>query len=312
MSPSCHYVGLIESQARLRLVCLQQAQGWALQEMQLTKKNGHHIVDTMIETKDVLKKSVGKKEDSNFSYFEVASEFISKEGFMLESLQVKGAFWWSNNAIFLLNEEGSLFMVSLPELQISSKFVGGFSCDELQIVHGKRRCIFLLDNMRYETSTLNEVPQTSQKSESAGWRLLSLREHTVPELFEELLQNGKFDFALSLAGTYDLEKEKVYKMRWLCSSYELKDIEENLPKIQDTKWLLKECLQRICPSMEAMNGLLQHGLHVLDLLLGSHSFKHAIQDSWIGELCLKRIRILQYSDRLETYLGLSMGRCAYA
>jgi hypothetical protein len=203
-------------------------------------------------------------------------------------------------------------MASVPQLQLLTKYVGGFACDELQIVQGKRRCIFLLDNIQCETSAFNSVAQTSHKFESGSWRLLSLQEYTVPELFEELLQDGKFNFALSLAATYDLEKEKVYKRRWLCSNYELEDIEENLPKIQDTKWLLGECLQKICPSMEAMNSLLQHGLHILDLLLRHDSFKGTVQDSWSRELCLKRIQILQYNDRLETYIGLSMGRCSYA
>lgn len=314
MSPACHNIGLLDSGRRLQLVCLKQAPGWHLKKMRFPSRElAGRSVDMMLEGKEAHQQGAAKTTDSSFSCFEVVSELgsVSELGFgsQFESLSgIREACWWSEDALALMKEGGLFSIAYVPDLRMVSKFTVDFSCDKLLITHGIRRRIFVLESIQEELRESDEGIQTMEKSKKSSWRLVSLQEHTVTELFKTLLEDAEFDFALFLAERYNLERESVYKGRWLRSDSGLEAVQEILPRIEDRIWVLKECLERICPSIEAMNGLLQHGLGLVDLCVGSGRLKHATQDALVGRFCLTRLRLLQYSDRLETFLGLSMGR----
>eukprot|EP00250_Pteridium_aquilinum_P020730 c24921_g1_i2 orf=108-4601(+) len=300
MSPACNYIGFLDAGGRLQLV---EASNGTLQKMKcLGREHAGRVEDGKMMTSGQV------APQSKFSYFEVASVSDNRlsKGSQLESLYgVRGACWWSENALVLMKESGVLVIASVPDLRAVSEFCSGILCDEMFITYGLQKCIYVLESISEEPG---QVSMRSGSVGRSGWRLVKMQEYTVTQLFKTLLENAEFDSALDLAERYKLEKDSVYKRQWLLSDWGLEAVQQILRRIQDRLWVLKECLERVCPTMEAMNGLLRHGLDLIDLCVGSGHLKQASQDAAIGQLCLSRLRLLQYKDRLETYLGLSMDR----
>lgn len=306
MSPACNYVGLLDSGARLQLFNLEQSPNWTLQKMELLS------MDTDGRSDDASVTTCWQGDSQpKFSYFEVASVSDSKigTGSQFESLSgVREACWWSENALALLKNDGLFVIASVPDLRTVSRFCCGFLSDKICINYASQRCIFVLESISEEPGQQTMRSGSFVDLKRSGWRLVTMQEYTVIQLFKILLESADFNFALDLAERYKLEKDTVYKRQWLLSDWGLEAVKRTLFKIEDRSWVLKECLERVCPTMEAMHVLLRHGLDIVDLCVGSGHLRYAAQDAAIGYFCLSRLRLLQYSDRLETYLGLSLDR----
>jgi hypothetical protein len=57
------------------------------------------------------------------------------------------------------------------------------------------------------------------KSRSSGWRLLSLLEQSVSEMYRILIDGQKYEAARHFATKHGLNKDEVLKSQWLHSTY---------------------------------------------------------------------------------------------
>ena len=121
-----------------------------------------------------------------------------------------------------------------------------------------------------------------------------------------LISKKKYQAALDFADSHGLDKDKVLKSQWLNSSHGVNEINIFLSNVKDRDFVLSECVDRIGPTEDAVKALLAYGLHITD----HHRFSEVDDDnsSQVWDSRLARLQILQFRDRLETYLGINMGR----
>ncbi|GBG89067.1 hypothetical protein CBR_g48777 [Chara braunii] len=153
-----------------------------------------------------------------------------------------------------------------------------------------------------------------------GWRLVSLVEQTPSQMLRIHLAAGEFESALKLARKFDLDAGDVYKARWLKSDGGKDSIHDNLPKIKDRDWVLKECLRRVSSNAGSTMALLQYGLletekfRVWEEEGESDETRENVSESSGDEVPRKwwyrrqRLRLLQYRDRMETFLAVNLNR----
>ena len=138
------------------------------------------------------------------------------------------------------------------------------------------------------------------------WRLISFTEKTIPEMYKILVENCQYQEALDFADSHGLDRDEVFKSRWLNSEKGPSDVSMILSKIKDKAFVLSECSDRIGPTEDSMKALLGHGLHLTNHYVFSESEDQESKHLW--EFRMARLRLLQFSERLDTYLGISMGR----
>ncbi|RDD46288.1 Neuroblastoma-amplified sequence [Trichoplax sp. H2] len=92
------------------------------------------------------------------------------------------------------------------------------------------------------------------------YRLLCLKSTTPEELYSRKIDQEEYGEALTLAESYGLDSNLVYKRRWQQSKMSIMAIQDFLSKITDRFWVLEECIQRVPIDIDAVKELLQYGL----------------------------------------------------
>lgn len=138
------------------------------------------------------------------------------------------------------------------------------------------------------------------------WFLVSFSEKSVPEMYGLLIRKRNYQAALDFADSHGLDKDEVLKSQWLNSSQGVNEINIFLANIKDRNFVVFECVHRIGPTEDAVKALLAYGLRITD----HNRFSEVDNDdsSEVWDVRLARLQILQYKDRLETFLGINMGR----
>ncbi|CAH2044315.1 unnamed protein product [Thlaspi arvense] len=222
----------------------------------------------------------------------------------LESLRnVVDFTWWSDHALTILKRTGSISIFDIRRCVIVQEDATIYSMPVVERVRSFEGHIFLL-----ESSTKDRDPSESQYTSDRGmlWRLISFTEKTVPEMYKILVDNCQYQEALDFADSHGLDRDEVFKSRWSNSEKESSDVSMILSKIKDKAFVLSECLDRIGPTEDSMKALLGHGLHLTNRYVFSESEDQESKQLW--ESRMARLRLLQFTERLDTYLGISMGR----
>ncbi|KDP42146.1 hypothetical protein JCGZ_03013 [Jatropha curcas] len=142
--------------------------------------------------------------------------------------------------------------------------------------------------------------------EDTCWRLISISERSVPEMYSILISNHKYQEALDFANHHGLDRDEVLKSQWLHSCQGINEINVLLSKIKDHGFVLSECINKVGQTEDAVKALLAYGLNATDQYRFSESEDN--QRSQIWDFRLARLQLLQFRDRLETFLGINMGR----
>ncbi|CAG8539491.1 9441_t:CDS:2 [Ambispora leptoticha] len=309
----------------------------------------------------------------------------------LDNGKVVSIGWWSNDAIIIGYQHGSLIIASYPEMnnilgespevfkscrEITSQRDNRFLVIEHENktirarVHGDnlisysraqeegdmdeefadeksplRKLLSTIGNsMHYVTDTFlwhfeNDDSSLRGKFVTISKRTLRLNRISkiLPEdLLKRKIRALEYDDALVIAETYNLNTDPIYQARWRDAEISETAIHEYLDKINDRKWVLESCLERIPDFREPAEMLLNYALKMSDILetmldssMSSLSIstkynpkvlaktlreKPLDSDPWVEEMlkamnfsehylniCRYRYYALKYLDRLRTF-----------
>ncbi|CAN7080553.1 unnamed protein product [Brassica oleracea var. botrytis] len=220
--------------------------------------------------------------------------------------------WWSDHALTILKRSGNISIFDIRRCVIVKEDATSYSMPVVERVRKFEGHIFLLESSTQEAKSAlakddrdpGELPHSSDRG--MLWRLISFTEKTIPEMYKILVENCQYQEALDFADSHGLDRDEVFKSRWLNSEKGPSDVSMILSKIKDKAFVLSECLDRIGPTEDSMKALFGHGLHLTNHYVFSESEDQESKELW--EFRMARLRLLQFSERLDTYLGISMGR----
>lgn len=229
--------------------------------------------------------------------------------------------WWSDHVLVIAKRSGLVTMFDILSGMKCLENDPVFSMPTLERVRQCQGCVFLLDSA---TSDGRNLPITSDGREGMGvqdmgratwdqldvsrlhWNLLSFSERSASEMYTILIKNQEYQAALEFASRHGLDRDEVFKSQWLHSIQGTDEINMLLSNIKDKKFVLSECVHKIGPTEDAMRALLSFGLRITD----QYRFSESDDDgcSLIWHFRMVRLQLLQCRDKLETFVGINMGR----
>ncbi|KAL1541618.1 MAG2-interacting protein 2 [Salvia divinorum] len=225
--------------------------------------------------------------------------------------------WWSDDVLTVAKTNGIITMVDvLNHVNVSGNDIS-YSMPLLERAHKHPGLIFVLENSSSEDSNRQSEQKgvidrlTTERPDKFDfskleWSLVSLTKRSVLELYDNLIRDQKFKDALDFADCHGLDKDEMLKSQWLSSSQGVQEINTILTTIKDKGFILSECVDKVGPTEDATRTLLSFGLRLTD----SYRFSELEEDEdeQIWNFRFTRLRLLQFTDRLETFLGINMGR----
>ncbi|XP_008807443.2 MAG2-interacting protein 2 isoform X1 [Phoenix dactylifera] len=226
--------------------------------------------------------------------------------------------WWADHILTFAKKSGSLIMYDIIRgMEVMEN--DQISVSIIERVEHRQGFVFILEGTTSGDSMSGHIGKSSQHIEHDTyenndqpdtdgfcWSLMSLSERSVLEMYNILISNQEYQAALDFASRHDLDTDEVFKAQWMHSDQGIHEINMFLSKIKDQTFTLSECVDRVGPTEDAVKALLSYGIHVTDQYVFSDSDDS--QCSLIWDMRMFRLQLLQYRDRLETFVGINMGR----
>ena len=253
---------------------------------------------------------------------------MSDEGWNNVSLDgIIDVAWWSKGKLMVAKSNGIVNLIEIPSAKNVLEDIPRFSSPLLARDPSSQGQVFVLESIFPHQSedsfgSLHEVSfdnvqdgaknshSTSfeLKNRGSGWKLLSLLEQSVPEMYRILIDGQKYEAAHHFASKHGLNEDEVLKSQWLHSDYGKEAVQFFLSNIHDRSWVLSECVDKIGSTVDSVQALLSYGLSEME----DYRFQEIQNTDYdiVWQFRLRRLRLLQYIDRLETFLGVNMGRYA--
>jgi neuroblastoma-amplified sequence len=218
------------------------------------------------------------------------SHHSSPEGEYLES--IVDMTWWGDGILILATKHGNVFLYDVINKKKVSQKDRMVSMPIIEGIKHQPSCVLILE---------------PQKQGENFWSLESFCEVSISEMYAVLIRCKSYREALEFASRYGLDKDEVFKAEWLGSDKGISEIESCLSKIKDKEFVLSECVNSICPTEPVLRALISFGFRITD----RYKFEKVDQSehSLVWNMRIFRLRLLQCRDRLETFLGINMGRC---
>ncbi|CAM8900818.1 unnamed protein product [Rhodiola kirilowii] len=264
------------------------------------------------------------KLENDGSYFSISANDVARdcvdqsiEGKIMSS-DVADFTWWSDRIVTIADRNGRMSMVdilnscevmcnsrvySLPVMERVS--IGGqIFMLETTVCEEKSGSLCHRDGNDYNTD-LSYTELSSRREFAKMWSLISFSERSIAEMYNLLIVKQDYQTAVDLADRHGLDKDDIFKAQWSHSEQKIKDVTKYLFKVKDQAFVLSECLDQVGATEDAERALLSRGIQITE----QYRFSEIDQDSeQVWDLRIKRIQLLQYKDKLETYLGINMGR----
>lgn len=259
--------------------------------------------------------SISKLSDGKNCNSEATDDMSSSvTGFLRDILDFT---WWSDDVLTVARKNGPITMVDIHSHVNVSENDNAYSMPVLERAQESQGLIFLLDNILCEDSYRSseqkgliervtiEGPNQFDYSK-LKWSLVSLTERSVLEIYDNLISSGRYQSALDFADRHGFDKDEVRKSQWLCSAQGVHEINTILSSIKDQAFVLSECVDKVGPTEDAVRTLLSFGVRLTE----SYRFSELDdnEDDQIWNFRVARLKLLQFRDRLETFLGINMGR----
>ncbi|KAA0038366.1 MAG2-interacting protein 2 [Cucumis melo var. makuwa] len=230
--------------------------------------------------------------------------------------------WWSDHILTIARRSGLVVMIDILSginVQEDSPMYSRPIVERGQQLEGQNFLLECLENKGMSDPTKykdhGDLRDMDQRMEEAinnldisqmGWSLLSLTQRSVLEMYNILIRNQKYQDALIFADSYGLDKDEILKSQWLHSNQGTNEMNAYLSKIKDQVFILSECIEKVGPTEDTVKAMLDYGMK----LTNRYQFLDVedLESNEIWSFRLARLRLLQFKDRLETYLGINMGR----
>lgn len=230
--------------------------------------------------------------------------------------------WWCDHIIAIVDRNGVVMLIDILNGSKVQEEDPAYFLPVLERAQKYKGCLFLLASLsskeRFTPSDFGStdewhhtewiIEDRLKQFHLSGllWFLVSFSEKSVPEMYGILISKKSYQAALDFADSHGLDKDEVLKSQWLNSSQGVNEINIYLANIKDRNFVHSECVDRILPTEDAVKALLAYGLRITD----HHRFSEVDDDnsSQVWDVRLARLQILQFRDRLETFLGINMGR----
>ncbi|KAJ7965299.1 MAG2-interacting protein 2 [Quillaja saponaria] len=229
--------------------------------------------------------------------------------------------WWSDHVLTLVKQSGVVTMVDIPNGIKVQEDNPAYSLPVLERAQKFEGSLFLLESRSRDVYNPSNDGATDKSCDiefitedrfnqfdlcRLHWNLITFSERSIPEMYNILISNKKFEEALGFADCHGLDKNEVLKSQWLHSNQGINDINMFLSNIKDQAFVLSECVERVGATEDAERALLAYGLRITDQQRFSEVEDHT--SSLIWDCRIARVKLLHFRDRLETYLGINMGR----
>ncbi|KAL5982892.1 hypothetical protein ACLOJK_016971 [Asimina triloba] len=229
--------------------------------------------------------------------------------------------WWSDHILFLAKRTGAVTIFNIHQGREFTENDLLFSIPVMERVQEYHGCVFLLDctfqerrahvSSRRDLDTLDVILGTDNQYDQLcisrmHWKLLSFSERSATEMYSILISSRQYQAALSLADRHGLDQDEVFKSQWLHSDHGTDEIRKILPNINDQNFIASECIKRVGPTEESVKALLSYGLRITDKYQFSEAEDERESINW--HFRTVRLQLLQYRDKLETFVGINMGR----
>lgn len=216
--------------------------------------------------------------------------------------------WWTDHILVVACTTGNIYMYDILNCTKLSENDPMFCMPLIERPKNCQGFIFLLENsLSADTTLITEKVKHKLENHKPSWSLLSFSRRSASEMYTLLIKSQKYQTALEFASNHCLETDEVFKAQWLSSSNGIPEINLYLSQIKDLDYVLSECVNRVGHTEEIVRALLSHGLWVSD--------QYRFSDLSINDYCsaiwnirMFRLQLLQFRDRLETFMGISMGR----
>ncbi|GER33412.1 neuroblastoma-amplified sequence [Striga asiatica] len=225
--------------------------------------------------------------------------------------------WWSDDVLTVAKRNGTIAMVDIFSYAIVSEDDHAYSIPLLERAQQSSGLIFLLENIISEDShgsserkgsielVMSERPEQFDFSK-VEWSLVSLVKKSVLEVYDNLISTRRYQAALDFADHHGLDKDEVLKSQWLSSAQGVHEINSIFPTIKDLGFVLFECVDKVGATEDAARALISFGLRLTDSYRFSELEDNENEQIW--NFRLARLKLLQFRDRLETFIGINMGR----
>lgn len=256
------------------------------------------------------------KLDKNSS---VSNLFCGNRYDLLQKSDLVDFAWWSDHVLVIAKRSGVLIMIDALTGGILFQKVHVYSLPILQSPQQFQGYLFLLENLSRNNSSDTMRTSDSQPIDlvtddenylfdftNLWWSLLSFSKRSVSEMYAILICEQKYQAALDFANVHGLDKDKVLKSQWLHSSMGTKEISMFLSAIKDQVFVLSECVDKVGPTEDATRALISHGLRITNNFRFSET--NTSENSQLWDFRVARLKLLQFRDKLETFLGINMGR----
>ncbi|XP_042447126.1 MAG2-interacting protein 2-like [Zingiber officinale] len=215
--------------------------------------------------------------------------------------------WWTDDILVVVGTTGDIFMYDILNCTKLSENEPMFCMPLIERPKDCQGFIFLLENsLSVDNTLITEEVKHKQENLKPSWSLYSFSRRSASEMYTLLIKSQQYQAALEFASNHCLDTDEVFKAQWLSSSNGIPEINLYLSEIKDLDFVLSECINRVGNTEEIARALLSHGLWVSD----QYKFSDfSINDcSSIWNIRMFRLQLLQFRDRLETFMGISMGR----
>ncbi|OVA20645.1 Secretory pathway Sec39 [Macleaya cordata] len=232
--------------------------------------------------------------------------------------------WWSDRILILAKMTGVVTMLDILSGMKLLENDPVFSMPVLERVQQCQGCVFLLESssseerdshvshIQRETIDMQDKRKgTRDRFDQLGvgklsWSLMSFSERSVSEMYNSLISNQQYQVAMDFAHRHGLDGDEVLKSQWLHSDQGTNEINKFLSNIKDQDFVLSECLEKVGPTEDSAKALLSYGLCITGKFKFLESEDSECSKTW--DLRMSRLQLLQFRDRLETFVGINMGR----
>eukprot|EP00026_Physarum_polycephalum_P000117 Phypoly_transcript_00117.p1 GENE.Phypoly_transcript_00117~~Phypoly_transcript_00117.p1 ORF type:complete len:2222 (+),score=372.13 Phypoly_transcript_00117:402-6668(+) len=247
---------------------------------------------------------------------------------------VVGISWWNNNSLIVVSQGGELMIISVTTSRnLIGKSAEVFDENPL-ITRTVNGLLFILESQVINTPSSDSMdnllehnnskiygiwqkvvgyldssderwhshrPRTDLPRTTTHHRLIKFQSTTPELLFRRKVMLKEYADALGIAEMYGLDSDLVYQKQWAANPVS-SDTLLLLSKIRNISWVLWECHVRIPRTPEGVRLLLEYGLR--KTMSGAESIERESFSPQKEAQFLHRIVMLQYLDRLNTYVAI--------